>query len=125
MRSLGTAYAMYFNIKYKRSGNLFVKPFRSRHIDSDGYLRRVVQYVHLNPIEIFERGWKSGNVGNKATLEQRLSAYQYSSLPEYMGATRPENSILDPEAVEMISDGLPAIASLIEEATDYYEELAM
>lgn len=40
MRKLGTAYTMYFNIKYQRTGNLFIKPFRSKHIADDIYIQR-------------------------------------------------------------------------------------
>src|SRR3989338_8093959 len=60
MRKLGTAYTMYFNIKYERSGGLFTRPFRARHIADDRYFQHVVSYIHLNPAELFERGWKEG-----------------------------------------------------------------
>ena len=53
MQKVGTGYTMYFNEKNDRIGSLFVGPFRSKHIAQDAYLRRVTQYIHLNPAELF------------------------------------------------------------------------
>ena len=68
MQKLGTAYTMYFNIRHGRTGNLFIKPFRSRHVGEDRYFQRVVNYIHLNPAELFESGWKKGSVRNMDRL---------------------------------------------------------
>src|SRR5579859_6476622 len=35
MHKVGTGYTKYFNLKNDRIGNLFVKPFRSKHIHDD------------------------------------------------------------------------------------------
>ena len=123
MRKLGTAYTMYFDRKYGRIGNLMVKPFRSKHIGDDRYLRRVVQYVHLNPAEIFERGWKKGRVRDKRALEQRLLSYMFSSLPDYFGDKRPELGILDTEIHGLLRDDLPQFSDILEEAALYYGEV--
>ncbi len=74
MQKLGIAYAMYFNIRHHRSGNLFVKPFRSRHVADDRYFQRVLQYIHCNPAELYERGWKSGAVKDITLLQKRLAS---------------------------------------------------
>ena len=37
MKKLLTAYVMYFNKKYERTGSLFEGKFKSQHSDSDGY----------------------------------------------------------------------------------------
>lgn len=47
-----TAYAMYFNKKYRRSGGLFEGPFLASRITNDGYLWHVSRYIHLNPLDI-------------------------------------------------------------------------
>ena len=124
MRSLGTAYAMYFNIKHDRVGNLFVKPFRSRRVEDDRYLRKVAQYIHLNPIEIFEPGWKEGKVVRMSSIGKRLKDYPYSSLPEYMRIQRSEKAILDQEIMDVIADGLPPLSEIIADAADYYTGLS-
>jgi putative transposase len=124
MHKLGTAYTMYFNIKNKRIGNLLVKPFRSKHIQDDQYLRRVVQYVHLNPTELFEPGWKNGAVKDMKTLGQKLRGYHNSSLIDYWGTKRPESVILDTEAFGLIKSSLPSLEEVIADTHAYYAEIA-
>jgi len=127
MHKVGTGYTSYFNRKYERIGNLMVKPFRAKHITDDVYLRHVVQYVHLNPAEVFEPGWKDGFVSDTKKLEQNLIMYAHSSLPDYLATPtstpRFQKSILDEETCTMISSELPTLKSIIEEAVAYYAEL--
>jgi len=123
MHKLGTAYTSYFNRRHDRIGNLMVKPFRSKHIDTDGYLHRVVQYVHLNSAEIFEPGWKEGRVTDIKALEEKLLDYKHSSLPDYFGSKeRPEKAILDVQAYDLLKDNLPELGSILTDAAAYYEE---
>ena len=125
MRKIGTAYTMYFNKKYDRIGNLMVKPFRSKHISDDLYFRKVAQYIHLNPAEIFESEWKSGKVRDVQKLKDKLLKYGHSSLYDYTNDDiRPERAILDPDAFNLISSGLPALEKVLEEAHAYYQEVA-
>lgn len=123
MRKLGTAYTMYFDRKHGRIGNLMVKPFRSKHIGDDRYLRHVVQYVHLNPAELFEYGWKKGKVRNMAALEKYLLGYNFSSLLDYFGDKRPEGAILDKEAYDLFRHDLPKFREVLGEAAAYYVEI--
>ena len=48
MQRLGTAYAMYFNKKYKRSGALFQGTFKAIHVDSNDYLLYLSAYINKN-----------------------------------------------------------------------------
>jgi len=126
MQKVGTAYAMYFNIKYERIGNLFVKPFRSRHIDSEEYLRYVIQYVHLNAAELFESDWKSGQIGNIKNLERRIKEYEYTSAGDYYSKkVRPERSILSSEAMELVLEDFPPLRSIMDDAAEYYRTLTL
>lgn len=124
MQKVGTSFSMYFNVSRQRVGNVFIKPFRSKHIDDDMYLQHVMQYIHFNPAELFEREWKLGYVRNMLSLEQKLKTYQYSSLPDYEGTKRPENSILDKDAVS-IFDKRPALRDMLIEAAEYYADLPL
>ncbi len=65
MKSIGTAYTMYFNLKYQRVGPVFQGVFRASRISSDAYLLHISRYIHLNP--------------------RRYKTYRYSSLPIYLG----------------------------------------
>src|SRR3990167_6387496 len=51
MGKLSTSYSMYFNTKNERSGPLLCHPFRAKHVEHDDYLRWLISYVHLNPLD--------------------------------------------------------------------------
>ena len=53
-----TAYSMYFNKRYDRSGALFQGRFKSQHADSDEYLKYLYAYIHLNPVKLIDPKWK-------------------------------------------------------------------
>ncbi len=44
-----TAYAIYFNKKYKRSGNFFYRPFQRVAADEDAHRCWLIFYIHHNP----------------------------------------------------------------------------
>lgn len=46
-----TAYSMYFNNKYRRSGNLFYRQFKRRCISDMDVYRWVIYYIHSNPMK--------------------------------------------------------------------------
>ncbi len=119
MHKLGTSYTMYFNIKNKRSGNLFVKPFRSRLVDIEGYFKHIPQYIHLNAAELFEPGWKSGKVRSIKALECSLAEYAYSSLPEYLNQRRVESKILNQDSMHLFNSRRN-LGDIIADASRFY-----
>lgn len=76
MRKLMTAYTMYFNIKNKRVGNLFYKPFRSQHVPDDRYGQRVYNYIHANP-------WELARSETKRAQRSFIELYEYSSILDH------------------------------------------
>jgi REP element-mobilizing transposase RayT len=50
MRRLLTGYAVYFNRRHRRSGQLFQNRYKSILCQEDIYLKELVRYIHLNPI---------------------------------------------------------------------------
>lgn len=120
MRKLGTAYTMYFNLKNERTGNLFMKPFRSKHVIDDRYLQWVVRYIHCNTVEIFEPDWKEGKVRDLTLLEKKLMNYHYSSLPEHYAKDKPTSSILDCSIFEIYKAS--SLKEMLEDARLYYGE---
>jgi REP element-mobilizing transposase RayT len=52
MRSVMTAYTMYFNKRYHRVGSLYQGVFLASQITTDEYLWQVSRYIHLNPLDI-------------------------------------------------------------------------
>jgi putative transposase len=95
MLRLLTAYSMYFNTKYERSGPLFVHPFRSQHISNESHFMWLFSYIHLNPIKIIKKNFKHEGIGNKKASEDFLDSYKYSGYHEYKGISRPESKIID------------------------------
>lgn len=43
------AYSKYFNHKYDRTGSLFQERFKRKRVDSEIYLKHLIQYIHTNP----------------------------------------------------------------------------
>lgn len=126
MHKLGTSYTMYFNEKNGRVGNLFYKPFRSRRVSNDSHFSYLPQYLHLNPIEMFEHGWKKGVLRRSLReLQRELSAYRFSSYMDYSGHRRPENSILDPNAASLLMGLSTNPLTILSEANEYYSQLKL
>ena len=50
MRKLLTGYAVSFNRKYRRHGQLFQNRYKSILCQEDVYLKELVRYIHLNPL---------------------------------------------------------------------------
>jgi putative transposase len=53
MSRLLTGYAVWFNKKYRRHGQLFQNRYKSILCQEDPYLKELVRYIHLNPL----RAW--------------------------------------------------------------------
>ncbi|MCA9335821.1 transposase [Candidatus Saccharibacteria bacterium] len=70
MRSVSTAYAMYFNRRHRSRGHLFQEVYRASPVSDDAYLTHISRYIHLNPAKYL--------------------TYQWSSLPEYLAARQTE-----------------------------------
>ncbi|MEK7066105.1 MAG: transposase [Patescibacteria group bacterium] len=108
LKKLSTAYAMYFNKKYKRTGGLFEGRFKAVHVVEDGYLEYLFSYIHLNPIKIFQVDWRVAGIRNLKKAQAYLNDYNHSSYIDYLGIIRKENSILTknnfPEYFSDISD---------------------
>ncbi|NCU30903.1 hypothetical protein EOM57_03805 [Candidatus Saccharibacteria bacterium] len=81
MRSVATAYTMYFNRKYKQFGHLFQSAFKASLITNDAYLLHITRYIHMNP--------------------RNYLRYQWSSISVYLGEEAP--GWLHPERVNDMS----------------------
>lgn len=98
MQKITTAYSMYYNKKYKRTGGLFEGKFKSQHLNDDRYLKYLFSYIHLNPIKLIQKDWKEVGIRNIEKALVFLNKYKYSSYKDYMGINREENIILDKKA---------------------------
>lgn len=98
MQKLSTAYSMYFNKKYKRTGGLFEGKFKSQHASTDRYLKYLFSYIHLNPIKLIQKDWKEKGIKNKKEAIEYLNKYHYSSFLDFVGEKRIQRKILNTEA---------------------------
>ena len=98
MQKLTTAYSMYYNKKYKRTGGLFEGKFKSIHIPDDRYLKYLFSYIHLNPIKLIQPKWKEEGIQNKKQSFQYLNEYEFSSYFDYKNIKRPYSLILSKNA---------------------------
>ena len=83
MKSIGTAYTMYFNLKYKRVGPLFQGTYKASRITNDAYLLHITRYIHRNPREYL--------------------TCRYSSLKAY--STQEKTAWLHPERILLLFKG--------------------
>ena len=74
MSRLLTGYAVYFNHRHKRSGQLFQNRYKSILCQEDAYLTELARYIHLNP-------YRAGLV---KSLEE-LNKYPYCGHSVLMG----------------------------------------
>jgi putative transposase len=99
MQKIGTGYTIYFNQKNKRSGVLFQGKFKATLVDTDKYFLPLINYIHLNPVELIEPGWKENGIKNRQAINKFLENYRWSSYPDYIGIKN-FPSILDKKFVE-------------------------
>ena len=98
VNKISTAYSMYFNKKYDRTGSLFEGPFRATHADTDEYLKYLFAYIHLNPVKMIDSTWKENGLQDYENTKKYLKEYEYSSYLDHLGVKRGESIILNPRA---------------------------
>ena len=74
MHAINLSYARYFNRKYDRYGHVFQDRFKSKIINTHGYLINLSAYIHNNPKDI-------------PKYEDNVEKYPFSSLKEYLNDT--------------------------------------
>ncbi len=98
MKKCGIGYSMFFNIKYERTGALFGGVFKSKLIGTDdNYMRHLLGYIHLNPLEIKFSAWTSDVNKDSVSMKKFLESYPYSSYLDYIGDERVERNIIKKE----------------------------
>ena len=112
MKSLQTAYGVYFNHKYDRVGPVFCGRYKSIICQKDEYLLQVSKYIHLNPV--------------KAGLVKRPEDYPYSSYKQYVDRDSTDIKILDKRAMKIFlgedsNKGIEEYRAFVEEKDDIFE----
>jgi len=95
MQKITTAYVMYYNKKYQRTGGLFEGKFKSEYVKNDIHLKYLFSYINLNPIKLIDRYWKEKGIQDKKKVIEYLNKYEYSSYFDFVGVKRIQSNILN------------------------------
>jgi len=87
MKKLATAYVMYFNKKYERTGGLFEGKFKAQHVTENNHLKYLFSYIYLNPLKILDPKWKTEKIKNTQKFYQFISRYPHSSYQTILNKT--------------------------------------
>jgi len=85
MHKIGTGYTIYFNTKTERSGSLFQGTFKAIRVSDDDYFSYLPFYIHSNPLDLIEYGWRTKEIQNYNKAIKFLENYRYSSHLDYLG----------------------------------------
>jgi len=109
MHRLSTAYAMYFNKKYKRTGSLFEGRFKAKHVNKENYFNYLFAYIHLNCIKLIQSDWKKNGINNIEKTKEYLKKFKHSSFQDYFGEKRKQSRIINkdilPKSIKKIHVG--------------------
>jgi len=106
MRSVMTAYVMYFNKKTDRKGRLFEQHYRAVRIDSDEQLWHISRYIHLNALDVGE-SYKN---------------YPYSSIGYFTG-DKSSDWVRADEIIDMFREANQDYLAFLEDYVDRKAEL--
>ncbi|MFA6393073.1 MAG: transposase [Candidatus Paceibacterota bacterium] len=95
MQKVSTAYVMYFNKKYKRTGSLFEGKFKAKHINKENYFNYLFAYIHLNCMKLIQSDWKKSGIRDKEKAKNYLKIFSHSSFQDYFGNKRKQEKIIN------------------------------
>jgi hypothetical protein len=107
---LFNSYAQWFNNSINRTGGLFQSPFKRKRITTQEYLKRVIYYIHRNPLH--------------HGLTENPADYKYSS---YQYFIEPGNSFIKRDFVLELFDGPNHFADFHKkkfrfDSTEYFDD---
>ena len=98
MKKLNGGFAKYFNLKYQRKGFLFASRYQSVSVKTEAQLNAVSRYITIiNPLDIYQPGWREDGLKNKEGALNFLGNYQFSSFPDRVGKRK--SKILAPKEI--------------------------
>lgn len=79
MKRVGSAYSMYYNKKYSKTGSLFEGKFKAEHVSDQSYFKYLFSLINLSPINLIQKDWKEVGVKDFEVTKKFLEEYKYSS----------------------------------------------
>lgn len=79
-------YTMYFNEQNERSGVLFQGRSKILPVEKEAHFLYLPFYIHLNPLDLFQRGWKEDGIKNIDEAMRFLEEYRWSNYRDIVGS---------------------------------------
>lgn len=113
MKKIGTGYASFINIKYKRKGHLFQGAFKAVHISKESQFLHITRYAHLNVLDLYMPEWREGKVSDWEKSKKILEEYPWSSYPIFVG--KKISDFCNPEILKEVFHGPKDYESFVKE----------
>ncbi len=85
IKRVNQGYSQYFNGRQKRSGALFESRYKIVPIVNEAHFAHIPYYIHLNPLDLVDHGWREGELGDLNKATEFLDSYRWSSHLDYSG----------------------------------------
>lgn len=102
-------FAKYFNIKNKRFGSVFQRPFKAKHIETDEEFLHISRYIHLNPVTSFMMEF------------EELKTSNLTSLPAYLNG---DNIFINTDLIINLVGSSDKYEKFVADQIDYQRRLA-
>lgn len=98
MQKLNCGFARFYNLKHNRRGTLFESRYKIIPVRTSFQQDAVLRYVNVvNPLDVYQPGWREENLKNGEEALKFLNGYQFSSFPDLFGER--SSKILAPQEV--------------------------
>jgi len=78
-------YTMYFNERYERGGVLFQGRTKIIPVTTDQHFYHLPFYIHLNPLDLFDKEWRTTGVKDVKKSIEFLDNYRWSNYRDISG----------------------------------------
>ena len=103
-------YARYYNIRNKRFGALFQRPFKAKHVSTDEELLHLSRYIHLNPVTSY------------ITEFENLKTSPITSLSYYLSDMT--NKFINTELVGRLANSRDKYLKFVKDQVSYQRQLS-
>ena len=84
-RKVFGGYTKHFNEQHSRSGVLFQGKTKIIPVQEEAHFLYLPFYIHLNPLDLFQQGWKKDGVRDVKAAMRFLEQYRWSNYRDIIG----------------------------------------
>lgn len=124
---LNVSYSIWWNRRHCRCGSLFQGRFKGVVVEGGGWLLRLSEYLHLNPVAIQKldmgkrnkgaenRGWRKPTMETARRRLEALRAYRWSSYRTYSGYAAGPQWLMKQEVLARVKGGREGYRKALED----------